>query len=135
MREAVGMDFGLMLECHTRYDTESAIQIAKAVEPFRPMWLEEPVPSDNPDAMAKVRSMTRSDCGGDNLYTRFGFRPYLEKQALSIIQPDMAKAGELSYRKSPRWPDLSRADRSARGGEHTWQGGFCARSSPRFRTS
>ena len=60
------------------------------------MWLEEPVPSDNPDAMAKVRSMTRIPiAAGENIYTRFGFRPYLEKQALSIIQPDMAKAGGL----------------------------------------
>ena len=65
MREAVGMDFGLMLECHTRYDTESAIQIAKAVEPFRPMWLEEPVPSDNPgrDGEGPLDD-ARSDCGG-----------------------------------------------------------------------
>jgi galactonate dehydratase len=96
MREALGMDFGLMLECHTRYDTESAIQIAKALEPYRPMWLEEPVPSDNPDAMAKVRQMTRIPiAAGENIYTRYGFRPFLEKQALSIIQPDMAKAGGL----------------------------------------
>jgi galactonate dehydratase len=96
MREALGMDFGLMLEAHTRYDTESAIQIAKALEPYRPMWLEEPVPSDNPDAMAKVRSMTRIPiAAGENIYTRYGFLPFLEKQALSIIQPDMAKAGGL----------------------------------------
>ena len=96
MREALGMDFGLMLECHTRYDTESAIQIARALEPYRPMWLEEPVPSDNPDAMAKVRQMTRIPiAAGENIYTRYGFLPFLEKQALSIIQPDMAKAGGL----------------------------------------
>jgi galactonate dehydratase len=96
MREALGMDFGLMIECHTRYDTESAIQIAKALEPLRPMWLEEPVPSDNPDAMAKVREMTRIPiAAGENIYTRYGFRPYLEKQAVSIIQPDMAKCGGL----------------------------------------
>jgi galactonate dehydratase len=96
MREALGMDFGLMLECHTRYDTESAIQIARALESYRPMWLEEPVPSDNPDAMAKVRQMTRIPiAAGENIYTRYGFLPFLEKQALSIIQPDMAKAGGL----------------------------------------
>ncbi len=96
MREALGPDFGLMIECHTRYDTESAIQIAKALEPLRPMWMEEPVPSDNPEAMAKVREMTRIPiAAGENIYTRYGFRPYLEKQALSIIQPDMAKAGGL----------------------------------------
>jgi len=96
MREALGMDFGLMLECHTRYDTESAIQIAKAVERYRPMWLEEPVPSDNVEAMLQVRNATRIPiAAGENIYTRFGFRPYLEKQAVSIIQPDMAKCGGL----------------------------------------
>lgn len=96
MREALGPEFGLALECHARYDTESAIQIAKAVEPFRPMWLEEPVSPDNPDAMAKVRSHSRIPiAAGENVYTRYGFRPYLEKQALSIIQPDLTKAGGL----------------------------------------
>jgi galactonate dehydratase len=96
MREALGKDFGLMVECHARYDTETAIQIAKAIEPFRPMWLEEPVPSDNVDAMAKVRSATRIPiAAGENIYTRFGYRPFLEKQALSIIQPDMSKCGGL----------------------------------------
>ena len=97
MREALGPDVGLMLECHTRYDTESAIQIAKAVEPFRPMWMEEPVPSDNPDAMAMVRNHTRVPIAcGENVYSRFGLPSvFLEKQAVSIIQPDMAKCGGL----------------------------------------
>jgi galactonate dehydratase len=96
MREAVGNDFGLALECHARYDTESAIQIAKAVEPYRPMWLEEPVPSDNPEAMAKVRSMTRIPiAAGENIYTRWGLQPYVERQALSVIQMDMSKCGGL----------------------------------------
>ena len=96
MREAVGKEVGLALECHARYDTESAIQIAKLVEPYRPMWLEEPVSPDNPDAMAQVRLASRIPiASGENIYTRYGFRPYLEKQALSIIQPDMSKAGGL----------------------------------------
>ena len=96
MRDALGPVFDLMLECHTQYDTESAIQIAKAVEPLRPAWLEEPVPSDNVEAMVKVRESSRIPiAAGENIYTRFGFRPYLERQAVSIIQPDMAKAGGL----------------------------------------
>ena len=91
-----GAGFGLMLECHTRFDTESALQIAKALEPFRPMWIEEPVPPDNVDAMAYVRSHTRIPIAcGENVYGRFGYRQYLEKQAASIIQPDMAKCGGL----------------------------------------
>jgi galactonate dehydratase len=96
MRQALGPDFGIMLECHTRFDTESALQLAKLLEPLRPMWMEEPVPPDNVDAMAYVRSHTRVPIAcGENVYSRFGYRQYLEKQAASIIQPDMAKCGGL----------------------------------------
>ena len=96
IRKAIGPDIGLGLECHGRYDTESAIQIAKAVEGYHPMWLEEPIPSDNPETMATVRAATRIPIAcGENLYTRYGFRPYLERQAVSVIQPDMAKCGGL----------------------------------------
>jgi galactonate dehydratase len=96
LRQALGPDIGLMLECHTRFDTESALQICKAVEQFRPMWVEEPVPPDNVDAMAYVRSHTRVPIAcGENVYGRFGFRQYLEKQACSLIQPDMSKCGGL----------------------------------------
>ncbi len=96
MRQALGPDIGLMLECHTRFDTESALQICNAVEQYRPMWVEEPVPSDNVEAMAYIRSHTRVPIAcGENVYGRFGFRPYLEKQAVSLIQPDMAKCGGL----------------------------------------
>src|SRR5205814_1667912 len=54
------------------------------------------VPSDNVDAMREVRSHTRIPIAcGENVYSRFGFRQFLEKQAVSIIQPDMAKCGGL----------------------------------------
>jgi galactonate dehydratase len=96
LRQAVGPDIGIGLECHARYDTESAIQLAKAVEPHRPMWLEEPVPSDNPETMLAVRRASRIPIAcGENVYTRHGFREFLEKQAVSVIQPDMAKCGGL----------------------------------------
>jgi galactonate dehydratase len=96
MREALGPDIAIMLECHTRFDTESALQICRAVEQYRPTWIEEPVPSDDVDAMAFVRSHTRVPIAcGENVYGRFGYRPFLEKQAISIIQPDMAKCGGL----------------------------------------
>ena len=96
LRAAVGPDVEIALECHTKYSTETAIQLAKAVEPFRPMWLEEPIPSDNPDAMALIRRSTSVPIAcGENVYTRYGFRPFLEKQAVSVIQPDMLKCGGL----------------------------------------
>ena len=96
VREAVGRDYDLMLECHTRFDTESAIQLCHLLEPYRLTWVEEPIPSDNADAMAKIRSQTRVPiAAGENIYTRWGYRPFLEKQALSVIQPDMCKTGGL----------------------------------------
>ena len=96
MRETMGPETALMLECHTRYDTESALQICKAMEPYRPAWVEEPIPPDNVDAMAFIRSHARVPiASGENVYTRYGYRTYLEKQAVSIIQLDMAKCGGL----------------------------------------
>ncbi|MCC6862819.1 MAG: mandelate racemase/muconate lactonizing enzyme family protein [Bryobacterales bacterium] len=95
-RERVGPDVELGVECHTRYNTESAIQIGRAVAPFRPMWLEEPIPSDNLDAMALVRrSIPVPVACGENIYTRYGYRQVMEKQAAAIIQPDMTKCGGL----------------------------------------
>jgi galactonate dehydratase len=96
VREAVGRDYNLMLECHTRFDMESALQLCHLLEPYRLTWVEEPIPPDNPDAMAKIRSETRVPiAAGENIYTRWGYRPFLEKQALSVIQPDMCKTGGL----------------------------------------
>ena len=95
-RERIGPDVELALECHTRYNTESAIQIGRAVAPFRPLWLEEPVPSDNLDTMALVRrSVPVPIACGENIYTRYGYREVMEKQAAAIIQPDMTKCGGL----------------------------------------
>mgnify|MGYP005850194017 CR=1 FL=1 len=95
-RELIGPEVELALECHTRYETETAIQIGRAVASARPMWLEEPVPSDNLEAMALVRrSVPVPIACGENVYTRYGFRQVIEKQAAAIIQPDMTKCGGL----------------------------------------
>jgi galactonate dehydratase len=96
MREAVGKDYDLALECHARYDVETAIQLCRLVEPFRLIWVEEPIPSDDVEAMLRVRTSTRVPiAAGENIYSRYGYRPFLEKEALSVIQPDMSKTGGL----------------------------------------
>jgi galactonate dehydratase len=96
IREAVGPNVGIAMDVHTKYDTESAMQLARALEPARLMWLEEPVPSDNLDALASIRKTTRTPIAcGENVYTRYGYRELLEKQAVSLIQPDVGKCGGL----------------------------------------
>ena len=96
IRDAVGSHYDLALECHARYDVETAIQLCHLVEPFRLIWVEEPIPSDDVDAMVRVRNATRVPiAAGENIYSRYGFRPFLEKEALSVIQPDVSKTGGL----------------------------------------
>ena len=93
-REAIGYDVDLAIDCHGQFDMGSAITLARAVEDLRLMWLEEPVPAENDDALARVRAATSTRiCTGENHYTRFDFRQLLERAAVDVVMPDLAKAG------------------------------------------
>jgi L-alanine-DL-glutamate epimerase-like enolase superfamily enzyme len=75
----------------------SAIRLAKACEQYHLLWLEEPVPPENIDAMREItRSTTTPICAGENLYLRHGFRDLITRQAVDIIMPDIPKCGGLS---------------------------------------
>lgn len=81
---------------HGRYDAIAGKRVAAAVEPFRLLWLEEPVPAENIDAMRDIRASTRTPiCCGENIFLRHGFVPLLEKHAADIIMPDIQKVGGL----------------------------------------
>ena len=96
MRESLDQRVDLAADMHGRYDVASAKRVAAALEPFRLLWLEEPVPPENIDAMREVRASTRTPiCCGENLYLRHGFREVLEKRAADIIMPDIQKCGGL----------------------------------------
>ena len=95
-REAIGYEIDLAIDCHGQFDLPSAITLAKAVEDLRLLWLEEPVPAENMDALAQVRASTSTIiCTGENHYTRFQFLELLRAQAVDIIMPDLAKAGGI----------------------------------------
>jgi L-alanine-DL-glutamate epimerase-like enolase superfamily enzyme len=95
-REAIGYGIDLAIDCHGQFDLPSAITLTKAVEDLRLMWLEEPVPAENIDALAQVRASTSTViCTGENQYTRFQFIELLQKQAADVIMPDLAKAGGI----------------------------------------
>ena len=95
-REALGYDIDLAIDCHGQFDLPSAITLSKAVEDLRLMWLEEPVPAENVDALAQVRAATSTViCTGENQYTRFEFIELLQKQATDVIMPDLSKAGGI----------------------------------------
>ena len=94
---AAGKEIAVAADVHTRLDVPSAIRLAQALESYHLMWLEEPVPPENVDAMREVKQATSLPiCAGENLYLRHGFRDLIEKQAVDIIMPDIPKCGGLS---------------------------------------
>jgi galactonate dehydratase len=96
MRESLPKRIDLAVDMHGRYDLGTAKRMAKELEPFKLLWLEEPVPPENIDAMRAVRDSTHTPiCCGENLYLRHGFRELLEKHAADIIMPDIQKCGGL----------------------------------------
>ena len=97
VRESIPADMDLACDMHGRYDAPTGKKVAKALEPFRLMWLEEPVPAEDIDAMADIRHSTSTPIAcGENLYMRWGYRELLEKEAVDIIQPDFQKVGGLA---------------------------------------
>ncbi len=97
VRESIPKEMELCCDMHGRYDAGTAKRVAKELEPFRLLWLEEPVPAEDIDAMADVRQSTSTPIAcGENLYLRWGYRELLDKKAVDIIQPDIQKTGGLS---------------------------------------
>ncbi len=94
---AAGKDVAVAADLHTRLDVASAIRLAKALEPYHLLWLEEPVPPENVAAMREVKRATSTPiCAGENLYLRHGFRDLIVQQAVDIVMPDIPKCGGLS---------------------------------------
>jgi galactonate dehydratase len=95
-REAVGPNIDICVDMHGRYDMVTGKQVAKLMEPLKLMWLEEPIPAENPQAYKYItQSTTTPICTGENLYLAHAFRPLLEIGAVDIIMPDLQKAGGL----------------------------------------
>lgn len=96
MREAVGDDVDIMVDCHGRHSVANAIEFCRVLAPYRPYFIEEPVPPENVDAMVEVRKASPVPIAtGERRITRFEFRELFEKQACQIIQPDLCHCGGL----------------------------------------
>ncbi len=100
LRSALGYEIDLAIDCHGQFDLPSAITLAKAVEPLRLLWLEEPVPAENVSALAQVKASTSTViCSGENQYTRFEFLELFAARAVDVIMPDLSKAGGMAEAK------------------------------------
>ena len=96
LREAVGMKADLLFGTHGQMTAAGAIRLAKRLEPYDPLWLEEPVPPDAPEEMAKVaRATTIPIATGERLATKYDFARLLKAGSAAILQMNLGRVGGI----------------------------------------
>jgi galactonate dehydratase len=96
IREAVGTKADLLFGTHGQFTTSGAIRLARQLEPYDPLWFEEPTPPENPREMARVARQTSIPIAtGERLTTKYEFARVLENQAASILQMALGRVGGL----------------------------------------
>ena len=108
VRDAIGPDVEILIEMHGRFNPVTAVEIARALAPFKPGWLEEPVPPENLRALKKaadaIASLGIPVATGERLHTLHEYRELFELQAADIIQPDITHLGGLlNTKKLAAW--------------------------------
>jgi galactonate dehydratase len=96
LRLAVGDQVDILVDCHGRHSIANATEFCRILAPYRPYFVEEPIPPENVDAMAEVRRASPVPIAtGERLVTRYQFRELFEKFACHVIQPDLCHCGGL----------------------------------------
>ena len=97
VRDAVGMRMEIAVELHSRWNLQSAMRIAEALEEITPLWYEDPIRMDNADALAEFARRTRvPTTASETLASRYSFREMLEKDAIGIVMLDPGWVGGIS---------------------------------------
>ncbi|MDX2005479.1 MAG: mandelate racemase/muconate lactonizing enzyme family protein [Meiothermus sp.] len=100
VRAAVGSEVDLAFDAHWRYRPNEIAQVAKGLEPLRPMWLEDPCPPHDEAGLRYLRAHSATPIGtGENLQLREGFRRLIYEDLLDVVTPDLQKAGGLAEGK------------------------------------
>lgn len=97
LRELAGDDVDLAIDFHGAISPATAKLLIKALEPYQPMFVEEPCQAQNHDVMAEIARGTHLPIAtGERVFTKWGFREVLEKRAATILQPDLCHAGGIT---------------------------------------
>jgi len=97
LRAVGGEDIEIGIDFHGAISPQNAKLLIRALEPYQPMFIEEPVPCQNVDVMADIARGTHLPIAtGERIFTKWGFREILEKGAASILQPDLCHAGGIT---------------------------------------
>lgn len=96
LREAAGPEIDIAIDFHGAVSPQTSKLLIKGLEPFQPMFIEEPVQCQNVDILADLARGTHLPIAtGERVFTKWGFREILEKHAASILQPDLCHAGGI----------------------------------------
>jgi len=97
LRAAGGNDVDIAVDFHGALQPQTSKLLIKALEPYQPFFIEEPVQCQNVDVLADVARGTHLPIAtGERVFTKWGFREVLEKRAASIVQPDLCHAGGIT---------------------------------------
>jgi galactonate dehydratase len=100
LREAMGPDFGIAVDFHGRLHRPMAKTLAKELDPFRLMFIEEPVLSEHTEALREIANHTATPIAlGERLFSRWDFKKILSDGVVDIIQPDPSHAGGITETK------------------------------------
>ena len=94
VRKELGLDYDIMVHCHWEFDLRTSIQLAQAVEPIKPVWLEDPLGVDYSDSWKRLAASSPVPiCTGENLARREGFKDFILNQGCDILHPDLRNSG------------------------------------------
>jgi galactonate dehydratase len=97
LRRAVGNDVDIAIDFHGAISPATAKLLIKALEPYQPMFIEEPINCQENDVMAEIARGTYLPIAtGERVFTKWGFREVLEKRAATVLQPDISHAGGIT---------------------------------------
>ncbi|CAM3663803.1 mandelate racemase/muconate lactonizing enzyme family protein [Bordetella sputigena] len=97
VREAVGDDIRLMVDANHCFTVPAAIRLGRELEQLNIEWFEEPISPEDLDGYVEVtRALDMAVAGGENEFTRWGFRDIVTRKAMDIVQPDVCAAGGIS---------------------------------------
>jgi len=100
IRKTAGDKLDIIIELHAQTDVNSAIQLGKKLEQFNCFYYEEPTQPLNPELFKVIADKISIPlAAGERIFSRWGFRPFLEQRTLSVVQPDLGNCGGISEGK------------------------------------
>jgi galactonate dehydratase len=97
LREELGDDVDILIECHGRFDPEWAIKLALRTEKYNPFWIEDPIRPENPASLAQLQAKTSIPiAAGERGHSRWEFREMIEQELINYARPDLCHCGGIS---------------------------------------